>query len=203
MMEEVTDKSGRTYKRRRRPLGPRSINMLLTLLGQILQQARLRADPEQSGSGEGPVPEAAAGEEELPRDRRVPFAAGRRRELESEARRNIKGLGRRAMVASLGLSGCGSRSSSIFRSRPWTCIAPGSSCRTRRRRLGSGGRDHDVPARRAAHLRRRPPVARAAARSGRLLLGTTTGKRRDPDWFRDRILARALERASANRSRRG
>jgi integrase len=33
--------------------------------------------------------------------------------------------------------------------------------------------------------------------------GTSTGKRRDPDRFRDRILARAVERASPNRAARG
>lgn len=33
--------------------------------------------------------------------------------------------------------------------------------------------------------------------------GTSTGKRRDPDRFRDRILARAVERASSNRAAAG
>jgi integrase len=33
--------------------------------------------------------------------------------------------------------------------------------------------------------------------------GTATGKRRDPDRFRDRILARAVKRASANRAEAG
>jgi hypothetical protein len=33
--------------------------------------------------------------------------------------------------------------------------------------------------------------------------GTSTGRRRDPDRFRDRILARAVERASANRAAAG
>lgn len=38
-METVTDKHGRTYERRRRPLSNTSINAMITLLGQILQQA--------------------------------------------------------------------------------------------------------------------------------------------------------------------
>jgi hypothetical protein len=38
-METVTDKRGRTYQRRRRPLSNTSINAMITLLGQILQQA--------------------------------------------------------------------------------------------------------------------------------------------------------------------
>src|SRR5205823_10527042 len=39
LMETVTDKWGRTYQRRRRPLSNTSINAMITLLGQILQQA--------------------------------------------------------------------------------------------------------------------------------------------------------------------
>jgi hypothetical protein len=33
--------------------------------------------------------------------------------------------------------------------------------------------------------------------------GTSSGGRRDPDRFRDRILARSVERANANRTARG
>ncbi len=39
LMETVTDKRGRTYQRRRRPLSNTSINAMIKLLGQILQQA--------------------------------------------------------------------------------------------------------------------------------------------------------------------
>jgi len=39
VMETATDKRRRTYERRRRPLSNTSINMLITLPGQILQQA--------------------------------------------------------------------------------------------------------------------------------------------------------------------
>jgi hypothetical protein len=35
----VTDKRGRTYQRQRRPLSNTSINAMITLLGQMLQQA--------------------------------------------------------------------------------------------------------------------------------------------------------------------
>src|SRR5689334_4315534 len=35
------------------------------------------------------------------------------------------------------------------------------------------------------------------------LFGTVTGKRRDPDRFRDRILARAVSRANSNRATSG
>ncbi|MGN6170954.1 MAG: phage integrase SAM-like domain-containing protein, partial [Solirubrobacteraceae bacterium] len=39
LMETATDSRGRSYERRRRALSNTSINMLITLLGQILQQA--------------------------------------------------------------------------------------------------------------------------------------------------------------------
>jgi hypothetical protein len=39
LMETVTDKRGRTYQRARRPLSNTSINAMIKLLGQILQQA--------------------------------------------------------------------------------------------------------------------------------------------------------------------
>ncbi len=39
LMETVTDRRGRTYQRRRRPLSNTSINAMITLLGQILQHA--------------------------------------------------------------------------------------------------------------------------------------------------------------------
>ena len=39
LMETVTDRRGRTYERRRRPLSNTSINAMITLFGQILQQA--------------------------------------------------------------------------------------------------------------------------------------------------------------------
>jgi hypothetical protein len=39
IMETVTDRRGRTYQRRRRPLSNTSINAMIKLLGQILQQA--------------------------------------------------------------------------------------------------------------------------------------------------------------------
>jgi hypothetical protein len=39
LTETVTDKRGRTSQRRRRPLSNTSINAMITLLGQILQQA--------------------------------------------------------------------------------------------------------------------------------------------------------------------
>jgi hypothetical protein len=80
LMETVTDKRGRTYERRRRPLSNTSINAMITLLGQILQQAvDYEADRSQPGPRRralGSVPQAGAPEPNVPRGRRVPGAAG-------------------------------------------------------------------------------------------------------------------------------
>ncbi|HEY2437035.1 MAG TPA: site-specific integrase [Solirubrobacteraceae bacterium] len=106
MMEEVSDKHGRMSRRRRRPLSNRSTNMLLTLLGQILQQA---CNYELISSNPVPVkgrflkqPKEKKTFLEIDEFHSLLEAAA---QLEEEARRNIRGLGRRAMVATLGLAG--------------------------------------------------------------------------------------------------
>jgi hypothetical protein len=57
-MEKVTDKHGRSYERRRRPLSNTSINAMITPLGQILQQAVdyevIDRNPKQRNSETGP-----------------------------------------------------------------------------------------------------------------------------------------------------
>ena len=108
-METVTDKRGRTYQRRRRPLSNTSINAMIKLLGQILQQA---VDYELIPRN--PVRVGQRSARFLPRVRPTRTfleidefhdlldAAG---ELEVEARSDRQGLGRRAMCATLGLAG--------------------------------------------------------------------------------------------------
>ena len=108
-METVTDKHGRTYERRRRPLSNTSINAMITLLGQILQQA---VDYELIDRNPVRVGGRSARFLKRTRPRRTFLevdefhslldAAG---ELEAEARSDFRGLGRRAMVATLGLAG--------------------------------------------------------------------------------------------------
>jgi integrase len=201
MMEEVTDKSGRTYKRRRRPLGPRSINMLLTLLGQILQQAHdyelIPSNPVRVKGRFLKQPREKKSFLEIDEFHSLLDAAG---ELESEARRNIKGLGRRAMVASLGLSGL--RISELVDLPVAAVDLHRSRFKLPDSKTPAGIREVEITMflldelltyvadRRSRGLPHGP---------GDYFFGTTTGKRRDPDRFRDRIAARALERASANR----
>src|SRR5436305_589277 len=139
-METVTDKRGRTYQRRRRPLSNTSINAMIKLLGQILQQA---VDYELIPRN--PVRVGQRSARFLPRVRPTRTfleidefhdlldAAG---ELEVEARSDRQGLGRRAMCATLGLAGFRiARCSTCWWSRSiWRVAA--SSSRTRRRRAG-------------------------------------------------------------------
>jgi integrase len=108
LMDTVTDRRGRTYQRRRRPLSNTSINAMMKLLGQILQQA---VDYEPIDRNPVWVGERSA--RFLPRLRPTHTfleidefhtlldAAG---DLESEPRADRRGLGRR-MVATLGLAG--------------------------------------------------------------------------------------------------
>jgi integrase len=109
LMETVTDKRERTYERRRRPLSNTSINAMIKLLGQILQQAvdyeLIDRNPVRVGErGARFLPKARSNRTFLEIDEfhALLDAAA---ELEAEARSDRRGLGRRAMVATLGLGG--------------------------------------------------------------------------------------------------
>ena len=109
VMETATDKRGRTYERRRRPLSNTSINMLITLLGQILQQAvdyeLIDRNPVRVGGRSARFLKRVRPDRtflEVDEFHALLDAAG---ELEAEAPANRKGLGRRAMIATLGLAG--------------------------------------------------------------------------------------------------
>jgi integrase len=208
LMESVTDKRGRTYQRRRRPLSNTSINAMIKLLGQILQQA---VDYELIDRNAVRVGERSA--RFLPRARpphtfleidefhALLDAAG---ELESEARRDRNGLGRRAMCATLGLAGF--RISELLDLRGATVDLARSRFKVADAKTEAGVREVEM----SLYLRDELVAYRVDRRERGLpcaptdyFFGTATGKRRDPDRFRDRILGRALERASANRAREG
>ena len=74
-------------------------------------------------------------------------------------------------------------------------------CEGRGRRARGG--DYALPPRRAARVRDGPAGTGSAAGAASLLRRTTTGKRRDADRFRDRILSRAVERANSPARRKG
>jgi hypothetical protein len=105
LIETVTDRKGRTYERRRRPLSNTSLNVMIGLLGQILEQAvdyeLIARNPVRVGGRSSRfLPRTKASRTFLDIDEfhALLDAAGA---LDAEAREEYKGLGRRAMVAAL------------------------------------------------------------------------------------------------------
>ena len=109
LKETVTDKRGRTYERKRRPLSNTSINAMITLLGQVMQQALdyelIDRNPVRVGGRSARfLKRSRPNRTFLEVDEYLALldAAGA---LEAEARSDFKGLGRPAMMATLGLAG--------------------------------------------------------------------------------------------------
>jgi len=207
-METVTDKRGRTYERRRRPLSNTSINAMITLLGQILQQALdyelIDRNPVRVGGRSARFLKRVRPNRtflEVDEFHALLDAAG---ELEAEARRDFKGLGRRAMVATLGLAGL--RISEMMDLRVAQVDLVRSRFKLADAKTEAGVREVEITLylrdELLAHVMDRQARGLPLAPSD-YFFGTTTGRRRDPDRFRDRILARAAERASANRQAQG
>jgi integrase len=138
LMESVTDKLGRTYERRRRPLSNTSINAMITLLGQFLQQAVdyevIDRNPVRVGGRSARFLKRSRPKRtflEVDEFHSLLDAAG---ELEAGARRDFQGLGRRAMVAVLGLAGLRISELMDLRVAQWISPGDGSSWPTRRPR---------------------------------------------------------------------
>jgi integrase len=208
LMETVSDRRGRTYERRRRPLSNTSINAMISLLGQILQQAvdyeLIDRNPVRVGGRSARFLRPTRPKRtflEVDEFHAVLDAAG---ELEAEARRDFKGLGRRAMVASLGLAGL--RISELMDLKVAQVDLTRGRFKLVDAKTEAGAREVEITLylrdelleyvmdRRARGLPHEPSDH---------FFGTSTGRRRDPDRFRDRILARAVERANANRQQTG
>jgi integrase len=208
LMEAATDKRGRRYERRRRPLSNTSINMLLTLLGQILQQAvdyeLIDRNPVRVGGRSARFLKRARPDRtflEVDEFLALLEAAG---QIEAEAPSNRRGLGRRAMVATLGLAGL--RVGEMVDLRLARVDLQRGRFKLADAKTEAGVREVEITVylrdellayvmdRRARGLPRGPSD---------YFFGTATGKRRDPDRFRDRILARAVERANSNRGASG
>ena len=208
LMETVTDKHGRTYERRRRPLSNTSINAMITLLGQILQQA---VDYELIDRNPVRVGGRSARFLKRTRPRRTFLevdefyslldAAG---ELEAEARSDFRGLGRRAMVATLGLAGL--RISELMDLKVAQVDLTRGRFKLADSKTEAGVREVEITLYLRDELLEYVMDRRARGLPHDLsdhFFGTNTGRRRDPDRFRDRILARAVERATANRTEIG
>jgi integrase len=208
LTETVTDKRGRTYQRRRRPLSNTSINAMITLLGQILQQAvdydRIDRNPVRVGGRSARFLKRTRPMRtflEVDEFRSLLDAAG---QVEAEARRDRQGLGRRAMLATLGLAGL--RISELMDLKVAQVDLTRGRFKLADAKTEAGVREVEI----TLYLRDEllEYVMDRHARglphsSSDHFFGTSTGKRRDPDRFRDRILARAVERASSNRAAAG
>ena len=208
VMETATDKRGRTYERRRRPLSNTSINMLITLLGQILQQAvdyeLIDRNPVRVGGRAARFLKRARPERTFLEVDEFHALLDAAAELEAEAPANRKGLGRRAMIATLGLAG--------FRIGEMMDLKVAQVDLQRCRfKLADAKTEAGVREVEITLYLRDELLAYAMDRRARGLphgpsdhfFGTATGRRRDPDRFRDRILARAVARANANRAESG
>ena len=207
-METATDKRGRTYERRRRPLSNTSINMLITLLGQILQQAvdyeLIDRNPVRVGGRSARFLKRVRPDRTFLEVDEFHALLDAAAELEAEAPTNRQGLGRRAMIATLGLAG--------FRIGEMMDLKVAQVDLQRCRfKLADAKTEAGVREVEITLYLRDELLAYAMDRRARGLplgpsdhfFGTATGKRRDPDRFRDRILARAVARANANRAESG
>jgi len=208
LMETVTDQRGRTYERRRRPLSNTSINAMIKLLGQILQQAvdyeLIDRNPVRVGErGARFLPKARPNRTFLEIDEfhALLDAAA---ELEAEARADRRGLGRRAMVATLGLGGL--RISEMLDLRCAQVDLVRSRFKLPDAKTPAGVREVEMTMYARDELLAYVMDRRARGLPGGptdYFFGTARGGRRDPDRFRDRILYRARDRASALRESEG
>jgi integrase len=208
LMESVTDKRGRTYKRRRRPLSNSSINMLITLLGQILQQAvdydLIDRNPVRVGGRSARFLKRARPNRTFLEVDEFHALLDAAAQVEAEAPSNRQGLGRRAMIATLALAG--------FRiGEMMDLLVAQVDLQRGRFKLADAKTEAGVREVEITLYLRDELLDYVMDRRARGLplgpsdhfFGTVTGKRRDPDRFRDRILARAAARASEDRAESG
>lgn len=208
LMETVTDKHGRTYQRRHRPLSNTSINAMLKLLGQILQQAvdydLIARNPVRVGERSARFLSRARPAHTFLEVDEFGALLDAAAELEQEARADRQGLGRRAMLATLGLAGL--RIGELLELRGASVDLARSRLKVLDAKTEAGVREVEMTLRLRQEL-----VAYRIDRGDRGLPGgpgdyffpSATGTRRDADRFRDRILARAVARASENRLAQG
>jgi integrase len=204
LKETVTDKRGRTYERKRRALSNTSINAMITLLGQILQQALdyelIDRNPVRVGGRSARFLKRSRPNRtflEVDEYMALLDAAGA---LEAEARSDFKGLGRRAMMATLGLAGL--RISEMVDLRVAQVDLQRGRFKLADAKTEAGVREVEVSLylrdELLEHLMDRQS-RKLPMRPTDYFFGTATGGRRDPD----RILARSVERASATRAEQG
>jgi len=207
LMETVKRKVGKPYKRRKRALSNTSINGILALLSQILQRALDYGYIERNAMKIGErkerfLPAVKPARTFLEVDELLALldAAG---ELDAEARRDHR-IGRRASLATLGLTGdriselCDMLCSRVDLARARFKIPDAKTPKgVREVEMTLWNRD-ELLSYREQRLRDGFPMG-----PNDHFFGTRTGRRRDPNRFRDRVLARAVERANEQRAKQG
>ncbi len=205
--ERVTPAKGKPYKRRKSGLSNGSINEILTLLSQILQRAvdygYIERNPVRIGER---------------KDRFLPTGRPRRtflevdefqalldaaRELDREARRDYR-VGRRAAIATLGLAGfriselCELRGAQVDLVRARFKVADAKTEKGIREVEMTLWLRDELISHREQRIRDKFPMGPEDH-----FFGTRSGGPRDPDRFRDRLLARAVARANEKRQKKG
>jgi len=207
LMETVRPKNGKPYKRRKRALSNTSINGMLALLSQVMQRAEdydyIPKNPMKVGERKDRyLPTVKPSRTWLEVDELMALldAAG---ELDAQARRDRR-IGRRAALAALAMAG--------FRvSELCDLLCP----RVDLARARFGVRDAktekgirevemtlwtrgELVLHREQRLRDGFPMGPKDH-----FFGTTSGRRRDPNRFRDRVLERSATRANEKRAEQG
>jgi len=207
LTEMVTSITGKPYKRRKRALSNTSINAILSLLSQILQRAMdygyIERNPMKIGQRRDrflPTVKPSRTFLEIDELHALLDAAG---ELDEAARRDRR-IGRRAALSTLAM--CGLRISELCDVRCRQVDLERSRLKLADAKTPKGIREVEITVWHARELRRH--------REQRLLdgfpmgpddhfFGTSTGRRRDPDRFRDRVLARTVALADERRAEQG
>lgn len=204
LMETVTGRNGTPYKRPKKPLSNTSINAILTLHSQILQRAldyeHIPRNPMKVGSH---------------RDRFLPSVKPKRTFLEADelislldaaaqlddAPRRDQRTGRRGALATLALCGlriselCDLRCRQVDLGRARLKLPDSKTPKGIREVEITQWHHHELERHREQRLRDGFPMG-----ADDHFFGTATGKRRDPDRFRDRVLARSVALANEQRA---
>jgi integrase len=207
LTEKVKPASGNEYARRKRALSNTSINSILALLSQILQRAEdyryIERNPLKVGERkERFLPAARPARTFLEVDELLALldAAG---ELDASARRDRR-VGRRASLATLALAGfriselCDLRCADVDLARARFKLSDAKTTKGVREVEMTLWARSELVRHREQRIRDGFPMAPTDH-----FFGTTSGCRRDPDRFRDRVLARSTELANTTRAKRG
>jgi len=207
VMETVKGKSGKTYQRPKKPLANSSINKLLELLSLIMQVAvdyeYVPRDPVKVGQRSErflPTPKKSRTFLEVDQLQSLLEAAG---ELDRDKQRAHR-IGRRGALATLSLTGfriselCDMPCSQVDLARARFKIADAKTEKgVREVEMTLWNRD-ELLAHREQRLRDGFPMGPADQ-----FFGTHTGRRRDSNRFRDRVLARSVKHANKKRAEKG